>query len=126
MAVRIQLRRDTAANWTSNNPVLREGEIGIETDTFKMKVGNGSSTWAQITQYMNIVPDGNLTIEDYIPTSDIGAENGVVGLSSNNAIIPGSSIILEGSTANAHETTLFVIQDFMNRFNAAAEELKDK
>jgi hypothetical protein len=73
-----------------------------------MKVGNGSSTWAQITQYMNIVPDGNLTIEDYIPTSDIGAENGVVGLSSNNAIIPGSSIILEGSTANSHETTLTV------------------
>jgi hypothetical protein len=57
---------------------------------------------------MNIVPDGNLTIEDYIPTSDIGAENGVVGLSSNNAIIPGSSIILEGSTANSHETTLTV------------------
>jgi hypothetical protein len=108
MAVRIQLRRDTAANWTSNNPVLRQGEIGIETDTFKMKVGNGSSTWAQITQYMNIVPDGNLTIEDYIPTSDIGAEDGVVGLSSYNAIIPGSSIILEGSTANAHETTLTV------------------
>ena len=27
---------------------------------------------------------------------------------------------------NAHETTLFVIQDFMNRFNAAAEELKDQ
>ena len=73
-----------------------------------MKVGNGSSTWAQITQYMNIVPDGNLTIEDYIPTSDIGAENGVVGLSSYNAIIPGSSIILEGSTANSHETTLTV------------------
>jgi hypothetical protein len=108
MAVRIQLRRDTAANWTSNNPVLRQGEIGIETDTFKMKVGNGSSTWAQITQYMNIVPDGNLTIDDYIPTSDIGAENGVVGLSSSNAIIPGSSIILEGSTANSHETTLTV------------------
>jgi hypothetical protein len=73
-----------------------------------MKVGNGSSTWAQITQYMNIVPDGNLTIDDYIPTSDIGAENGVVGLSSSNAIIPGSSIILEGSTANSHETTLTV------------------
>jgi hypothetical protein len=57
---------------------------------------------------MNIVPDGNLTIDDYIPTSDIGAENGVVGLSSSNAIIPGSSIILEGSTANSHETTLTV------------------
>ena len=106
MAVRIQLRRDTAANWTSNNPVLRQGEIGIETDTYQMKVGNGTSTWTQITQYMNVVPDGNLTIQDYVPISDIGAENGVVGLSSNNAIIPGSSIILEGTTANAHETTL--------------------
>lgn len=29
-------------------------------------------------------------------------------------------------TKNAHETTLFVIQNFMNKFNAAAEELKDK
>ena len=106
MAVRIQLRRDTAANWTSNNPVLRQGEIGIETDTYQMKVGNGTSTWTQITQYMNVVPDGNLTIQDYVPISDIGAENGVVGLSSNNAIIPGASIILEGTTANAFETTL--------------------
>lgn len=115
MAVRIQLRRDTAANWTSNNPVLRQGEIGIETDTYQMKVGNGTSTWTQITQYMNIVPDGNLTIEDYIPVSDIGAENGVVGLSSNNAIIPGSSIILEGSTANAYETTLTVTDPTADR-----------
>ena len=115
MAVRIQLRRDTAANWTSNNPVLRQGEIGIETDTYQMKVGNGTSTWTQITQYMNIVPDGNLTIEDYIPTLDIGAENGVVGLSSYNAIIPGSSIILEGTTANAHETTLTVTDPTADR-----------
>lgn len=115
MAVRIQLRRDTAANWTSNNPVLRQGEIGIETDTYQMKVGNGTSTWTQITQYMNVVPDGNLTIQDYIPVSDIGAENGVVGLSSNNAIIPGSSIILEGSTANAFETTLTVTDPTQDR-----------
>ena len=115
MAVRIQLRRDTAANWTSNNPVLRQGEIGIETDTYQMKVGNGTSTWTQITQYMNIVPDGNLTIEDYIPASDIGAESGVVGLSSYNAIIPGSSIILEGTTANAHETTLTVTDPTADR-----------
>ena len=40
MAIRIQIRRDTAANWISANPTLRAGEIGIETDTLKMKVGN--------------------------------------------------------------------------------------
>ena len=42
---RIQLRHDTAANWTSVNPVLLEGEVGIETDTLKQKVGDGSTAW---------------------------------------------------------------------------------
>lgn len=40
-----QLRRGTAAQWTSANPVLAAGEIGLETDTNQFKVGNGSSTW---------------------------------------------------------------------------------
>jgi len=45
MAVKIQLRRDTAANWNSNNPILAEGEIGVELDTNRMKVGDGSTHW---------------------------------------------------------------------------------
>lgn len=36
---------DTSTNWINNNPVLLAGEIGIESDTNKMKVGNGTSTW---------------------------------------------------------------------------------
>jgi hypothetical protein len=43
--IRLQLRRDTAANWTSANPTLAEGEIGIETDTGQFKIGNGSDAW---------------------------------------------------------------------------------
>lgn len=46
MADKIQLRRDTAANWTSSNPVLADGEIGLERDTDKFKVGNGVDNWA--------------------------------------------------------------------------------
>ncbi len=42
----IKLRRDTAANWTSVNPVLNEGEMGLETDTNKLKIGDGYSTWS--------------------------------------------------------------------------------
>lgn len=42
---KIQLRRDTAANWTSVNPVLLEGEVGLELDTGKSKVGDGSTAW---------------------------------------------------------------------------------
>ena len=116
MAIRIQLRRDTAANWVSSNPVLRQGEIGIETDTLQMKLGNGTSTWTQITGYMNLVPDGNLTIGDYVMVNDIGASNGVVGLdNSKNALIPGASIILEGATDNSYETTLTVTDPTADR-----------
>ena len=45
MAVRFQLRRDTAANWASVNPVLALGEPGVETDTLKVKVGDGATVW---------------------------------------------------------------------------------
>jgi hypothetical protein len=45
MAVIIQMRRDTSTTWGTVNPVLYEGEFGVETDTLKIKVGNGTSTW---------------------------------------------------------------------------------
>jgi hypothetical protein len=41
-------RRDTAANWTSVNPTLLAGEIGIESDTNKWKVGDGTTAWASL------------------------------------------------------------------------------
>lgn len=43
--VRIQLRHDTTTNWSLVNPVLLEGEIGLETDTNQMKMGNGVDDW---------------------------------------------------------------------------------
>ena len=59
-------RRDTASNWTSNNTVLLAGEFGYETDTGKLKIGDGSTAW-QSLDYLPI-PDtnrlltGNLTV----------------------------------------------------------------
>lgn len=44
-AVTIKLRGDTAANWTANNPVLAVREPGVETDTNKIKIGNGVTAW---------------------------------------------------------------------------------
>ena len=41
----IKLRRGTAAQWTSANPVLAAGEVGLETDTNRTKYGNGSTAW---------------------------------------------------------------------------------
>lgn len=45
MAVQIQYRRGTAAQWSSVNPVLAQGEPGYEYDTGKFKVGNGVDNW---------------------------------------------------------------------------------
>lgn len=44
----IQLRRGTASAWTSANPILALGEVGIETNTLKSKVGDGVSTWSEL------------------------------------------------------------------------------
>jgi len=74
MSVRIQLRRDTAANWTSVNPTLLSGEIGIETDTLKFKIGNGQR-WNQTTSYAFKAGEANglatLNSEGKIPTSQL-------------------------------------------------------
>ena len=43
--IRIQLRNDTAENWTTQNPVLLKGEMGVEIDTGKTKIGNGTDHW---------------------------------------------------------------------------------
>lgn len=43
--IRIQLRNDTAENWTTANPVLLKGEMGVEIDTGKTKIGNGTDDW---------------------------------------------------------------------------------
>jgi hypothetical protein len=54
VVTQIQIRRGTAAQWTSTNPTLAAGELGLETDTLLMKAGNGSTAWtslAYINQY---------------------------------------------------------------------------
>jgi hypothetical protein len=51
--VRIQVRRGTAAQWTSANPTLAAGEIGLESDTRKIKFGDGSTAWSSLS-YLNV------------------------------------------------------------------------
>lgn len=45
MATQFKIRRDTAANWSSTNPTLGDGEPALETDTRKTKIGNGVTAW---------------------------------------------------------------------------------
>lgn len=56
----IQVRRDTAANWTSVNPTLAAGELGLETDTGYMKVGNGSTSWTLLNYLAADISDQSI------------------------------------------------------------------
>jgi len=56
MSTIIKIRRDTAANWEINNPVLEIGEPGLETDTRKVKYGNGVSTWNNLDYATTVFP----------------------------------------------------------------------
>jgi len=51
----IQLRRDTAANWTISNPVLAVGEPGVETDTGYVKYGDGATPWTSLPYASSVV-----------------------------------------------------------------------
>ena len=61
ITAQIQLRRDTSANWTSNNPILAAGEVAFTSDVFytstdqqRFKIGDGVQTWTQL----DYVPEG--------------------------------------------------------------------
>lgn len=73
MAVKLQVRRGTAANWTSTNPTLSAGEFGLETDTGKLKIGTGSDTWTSLP-YVGLTPSE-------ITTAITNAVNGIIDLS---------------------------------------------
>lgn len=71
LQVTFQIRQSTAENWTTRNPILFEGEFGLETDTFLIKVGDGVRDWAHLpylnklnTTYFKHMQDGSLTFSD--------------------------------------------------------------
>jgi len=95
VADRIQIRRDTASNWTSANSVLAQGELGVETDTNKMKIGDGSTAWSSLGY---LVDTGG-----YAAYADTTANfTGTLQQGGSNVVVD-SDI---GSTVQAHDANL--------------------
>ena len=89
MAVKIQFRRDTSAAWTSNNPLLAQGEVGYEFDTGRFKVGNGTSAWNSLPYSSGVTgPTG--------PSSTLNLGTVTTGAPGSNAAISNS-----GTSTNA-------------------------
>ena len=62
MPTKIQLRRDTAADWTSTNPTLAAGEFGWESDTNRFKIGDGSAAWNSLGYADTLKTLGDLAV----------------------------------------------------------------
>ncbi len=63
MAFRIQIRRDTSEKWSINNPILLDGEMGYETDTSYLKIGDGTTPWNSLSYWSGGVTGSGLIVQ---------------------------------------------------------------
>lgn len=78
--VKIQLRHDTAQNWQTKNPKLAVGELGIETDTQKAKIGDGTTTWNSLPYAWG----GGV-----VPAITTGSSNGTISVGGTDVAVKG-------------------------------------
>lgn len=119
----ILLRNDTAANWTSVNPVLSKGEIGIEIDTNKFKIGDGVKTWSQLAYAGSVVSasatNGHITVDGsdvtvyILPTggSSIGGVKTTASGAGTVAIDNAGAMALNASGATAGTYTKVTVNN---------------
>lgn len=106
---RFQLRGDTKANWLSVNPILAKNEPAIETDTNRFKIGDGVSTYSQLSYGRNTVEYSSL----YNVTSLFPLPSGYYSHESAVLAIPGGErsiglIITYATSANVWCTERFI------------------
>ena len=98
MAVQIQLRRDTSTNWTSANPTLALGELGLETDGYKYKIGEGATAWTSLG-YAELAGTDVFTINEQTGTAYtlVGGDSGklikMTNAAANTLTVPPSSSV---------------------------------
>jgi hypothetical protein len=110
--IQLQLRRATKNEWYISNPILSDGEIGVETDTSQFKVGNGVSRWNQLTYgggQGNIGPTGNTGSTGAPGTAVNTGATGPTGIAGANGVSSGVFLFL--STYNGTNGVLLPIPD---------------
>ena len=96
MPTKIQLRRGTANQWTTANPTLASGEFGVETDTAKVKLGDGTTAWTSLSYFGNLEALNN--VGDVTITS---ASNGEVLQYNGSAWVNATLDALPSQTGNS-------------------------
>jgi len=108
MATQIQLRRDTASNWTSNNPTLAAGEFGWEQDTNKFKIGTGSEAWNSLG-YASDGDTAGITFVGDDSTGTLVKQNEtfkIAGTQNITAVVSGDTLTLTGPDLSSYLTSV--------------------
>jgi hypothetical protein len=80
LANRIEIRRDTSTNWNSVNPILLQGELGLELNTNKLKIGDGILHWNALPYFGEYSGDfGNITTSTGSVINISGGAGSVLG-----------------------------------------------
>jgi hypothetical protein len=87
MAIRLQLRRDSSTNWTTNNPILQIGEFGFDTTVNRFKVGisSGESSRWNALPYLNVIPSELSELAQDAVEAAISAGTGIAKVYNDNA-----------------------------------------
>ena len=109
MPTKIQLRRDTAADWTSNNPTLSAGEFGWESDTNRFKIGDGSAAWNSLSYSDTLKTLGDISVTG----STISApSNGDLSLTtSGTGNVNVGEITVRGTTLSSSDSSSININE---------------
>ena len=111
MATRIQIRRDSATNWSSANTILAQGEMALEVDTGKLKIGDGTTAWGALDYSLDPVgatgrvtgaDASNVSTKLYSPTANVVLEPGTGG-----TVVANGNMTVNG-TFNASDMGTFV------------------
>lgn len=121
MASIIQIRRDTASNWTSANPILALGEMGAETDTSKIKIGDGTTAWASVPylidagDYLTATSTNTLTNKTITGVKETKVAMGAndIDLSAGNYFtytLSGAQTLTVSNVASSGSVSAFVLE----------------
>ena len=125
MADMIQIRRDTAANWTSADPTLAQGELGIETDTSKVKAGDGSTAWTSLVYLIDagdyLTASSTNTLTNKTVAFADNTLTGVAGVTATQTLTNKTlaATILSGALTGADQTVSAInLKDYGEVLNA--------
>jgi hypothetical protein len=97
VVTQIQLRRGTAAQWTSANPILASGELGVETDTVKAKIGDGALAWNSLPYFGG---DVSTTATQTLTNKTISVDNNTLsGIAATSFVLSNASGNIDGTVA---------------------------